>query len=162
MSVRVDEKKCIAFESALKVIECIAADDEEKPARIRTLDETYKKQDLDKICGYSGLLSTLVSQVQNEEKAKEILEEVESAFPKSTVLNYSKWSKKEEYKSSITESYKSNEEENDNKKTSYVQKYHDGDLLAEAIIIGRKPYFAIAAPKSRTSIDYFAGLNTDR
>jgi hypothetical protein len=28
-----------------------------------------------------------------------------------------------------------------------IQKHHDGDLLAEAIIIGRKPYFAVAAPK---------------
>jgi hypothetical protein len=34
------------------------------------------------------------------------------------------------------------------KKPIYVQKYHDGeDLLAEAIIVGRKPYFAISAPK---------------
>jgi hypothetical protein len=32
------------------------------------------------------------------------------------------------------------------KKPIYAQKYHDGDLLAEAIIIGRKPYFAVAAP----------------
>jgi hypothetical protein len=55
-------KEGIPFESAFKVIECIAADDEEKSARIRTLQETYKKQELGKICGYSGLLSILVSQ----------------------------------------------------------------------------------------------------
>jgi mannitol/fructose-specific phosphotransferase system IIA component len=41
-------KEGISFGSALKVIECIAADDEEKSARIRTLGETYKKEDLDK------------------------------------------------------------------------------------------------------------------
>jgi hypothetical protein len=134
------------LDSAFKVIECIAADDEEKPARIRTLEETYKKEDLHEICGYSGLLSTLVNQIQSYDKAKQILDEVKSLFPKSTVLKYSKRSKEEEYKSTITESYKSTEE-SDNKKTTYVQKHHDGDLLAEAIIIGRKPYFAVAAPK---------------
>jgi hypothetical protein len=33
------------------------------------------------------------------------------------------------------------------KKRVYVQKYHDGEnLQAEAIIVGRKPYFAVAAP----------------
>ena len=52
-------KEGILFESALKVIESIAADDEEKPDRIRTLQETYKKQNLDKVCGYSGLLQYL-------------------------------------------------------------------------------------------------------
>src|SRR4030095_4353409 len=60
-------KEGIPFDSALKVIECIAVDDEEKHARIRTLEETYKKQDLDKICGYSGLLSVLINQIQNED-----------------------------------------------------------------------------------------------
>jgi hypothetical protein len=48
-------KEGIQFGSALKVIESIAEDDEEKPARIRTLEETYKKQALDKVCGYSGM-----------------------------------------------------------------------------------------------------------
>ena len=38
-------------------------------------------------------------------------------------------------------------EEETNKKNIYAQKHHDGDLLAEAIIVGRKPYFAVAAPK---------------
>jgi hypothetical protein len=75
-------KEGIEFDSAMKVIECIAVDDEEKPARIRTLEETYKKQDLDKVCGYSGLLSILVNQTQNEDGAKQILEQVISVFPK--------------------------------------------------------------------------------
>src|SRR5215217_5076344 len=75
-------KEGIPFESALNVIKCIAADDEEKSARIRTLVETYKKQDLDKVCGYSGLLLILVNQTQNEDKAKQILDEVKSVFPK--------------------------------------------------------------------------------
>ena len=73
-------KEGVGLKSAFKVIELIAADDEEKPARIRTLEETYKKQDLHKVCGYSGLLSTLVNQIQNEDKAKQILD---SVFPKT-------------------------------------------------------------------------------
>jgi hypothetical protein len=41
-----------------------------------------------------------------------------------------------------------NSYDNNNAKTeSYLQKYHEYDLLAEAIIIGGKPYFAVAAPK---------------
>jgi hypothetical protein len=47
-------KESISFESALKVIESISTDDEQKPARIRTLEETYKKRSLEKVCGYSG------------------------------------------------------------------------------------------------------------
>jgi hypothetical protein len=37
--------------------------------------------------------------------------------------------------------------EEKHKKPVCVQKYHDGDLLAEAVIVGRKPYFAVATPK---------------
>ncbi|MFL6376626.1 MAG: bifunctional DNA primase/polymerase, partial [Nitrososphaeraceae archaeon] len=76
-------KEGIVFDSVLKVIECIAADDEEKPARIRTLEETYKKEDLNKVSGYSGLLTILVNQTQNGDKAKQILEQVTSYFPKA-------------------------------------------------------------------------------
>jgi O-phosphoseryl-tRNA(Cys) synthetase len=42
-------KEGVSFESALKVIESIAANDEEKSDRIRTLQETYKKEDLDNV-----------------------------------------------------------------------------------------------------------------
>ena len=38
-----------------------------------------------------------------------------------------------------------NTEKQKEKKPIYTQKYHDGDLLAEAIIVGRKSYFAVAA-----------------
>jgi hypothetical protein len=62
-------KEGISFNSALKVIESIAAYDEEKSDRIRTLEETYKKEDLDGISGYAGLLSILMNQTQSEEKA---------------------------------------------------------------------------------------------
>jgi hypothetical protein len=73
-------KEGISFHSALKVVETIAAEDEEKSARIRTLEETYKKQDLGKVCGYSGLLSLLANQTQSEDVAKQILDEVGLAF----------------------------------------------------------------------------------
>ena len=29
----------------------------------------------------------------------------------------------------------------------FIQKYHERDFLAEAVIVGRKPYFAVASPK---------------
>lgn len=32
------------------------------------------------------------------------------------------------------------------KRPVYAQKYHDDNLLAEAVIVGRKPCFAVAAP----------------
>ena len=75
-------KEDIAFQSAIKVIESIAEDDEEKPARIRTLQETYKKEDLHDVSGYSGLLSILIKQTQNRDEAKQIVEQVISIFPK--------------------------------------------------------------------------------
>ncbi|HJT47966.1 MAG TPA: bifunctional DNA primase/polymerase [Nitrososphaeraceae archaeon] len=85
------KKEGVSFQGALRVIESIAADDEEKSARIRTLEETYKKEDLDKVCGYSGLLSILVNQTQNREKAEQILDEVRSVFPKtSEVVKHTK------------------------------------------------------------------------
>lgn len=83
-------KSAITFDTAIKVIESIAEDDEEKSARIRTLEETYKKQDLDKVCGYSGLLSIIASQTQNVDKAKQILEQVKSFFPEIHDDNQSK------------------------------------------------------------------------
>jgi hypothetical protein len=76
-------KEGIPFESALKVIECIAVDDEEKHARIRTLQETYKKEDLHEVSGYSGLLSILVNQTETEDKAKQILDQLKHVFPKN-------------------------------------------------------------------------------
>jgi hypothetical protein len=142
-------KEGIPFESALKVIECIAADDEEKPARIRTLQETYQKEHLDKVSGYTGLLTILVNQTQNEEEAKQILKEVKSLFPKTKEPKQN-ITAKEGYKLQppyLIELDKNEEETENKKKITYVQKHHDGDLLAEAIIIGRKAYFAVAAPK---------------
>jgi hypothetical protein len=49
----------ILLEDAEEIIIELAKDDEEKHNRIRTLHETYKKEDLDEIAGYSGLLKLL-------------------------------------------------------------------------------------------------------
>ena len=43
---------------------------------------------------------------------------------------------------------KKDSEKQKEKKPIYAQKYHDGDLLAEAIIVGRKPYFAVSSLKA--------------
>ena len=161
-------KEGIPFDSAMKVIDCIAADDEEKSDRIRTLEETYKKEDLDGVSGYAGLLSILVNQAKNEEKAKQILKQVKSLFPKTNSPNLH-IDRKEEYRSRprylIELAEHGREKENENKKAIYLQKHHDGDLLAEAIIIGRKPYFAVAAPKvgnpEQVSITLQDSIQTD-
>ena len=49
----------ISLEVAEQIVIELAKDDEEKGNRIRTLYETYKKQDEDEIAGYSGLLKLL-------------------------------------------------------------------------------------------------------
>ena len=43
--------------------------------------------------------------------------------------------------------YYNNNNNNNIKKEYYVPKYHYNGLLAEAVIIAGKPYFAVAAPK---------------
>ncbi len=53
----------VSYDNAEKIIKEIAIDDEEINNRIVTLRETYQKQDLDKIAGYSGLLELLSSQL---------------------------------------------------------------------------------------------------
>jgi hypothetical protein len=45
---------------------------------------------LEKVCGYSGLLSILVNQTQNEEKAKQVIEEVKSLFQKLKLVSNQK------------------------------------------------------------------------
>lgn len=47
-------KKGIVIKSAYKIIENLTQNDEEKESRFRTLEETYRKEKLDNIKGYSG------------------------------------------------------------------------------------------------------------
>jgi hypothetical protein len=70
-------KKSVAIESANKVIQHIAEGDDEKSKRFRTLEETYAKEDLGSIKGYSGLLATLTDLLQGDKKnASNILKKV--------------------------------------------------------------------------------------
>jgi hypothetical protein len=69
----------VSLEAAEELINELAKDDEEKGNRLRTLQETYKKQDLDDIAGYSGLLK-LLSYDCREEEAKEKLKKVKEMF----------------------------------------------------------------------------------
>jgi bifunctional DNA primase/polymerase-like protein len=123
-------KEGITFEDALKVVETIAAEDEEKSARIRTLQETYKKEDLDGLSGYAGLLLILINQTRNEENAKQILKQVKSLFPKTKAS-------KEEYKFQppylIELDERGEKKENKDKKTIYIQKHHDNDHVIRRI-----------------------------
>jgi P4 family phage/plasmid primase-like protien len=69
-------KEGIEYESVRKLIESLAETDEEIQARLRTLDETYEKQDLEKICGYSGLLNTLEQATADSSIPKNILNKI--------------------------------------------------------------------------------------
>src|ERR1051326_3804804 len=75
------KKRGVAIVSAYKVIEGLTENDEEKHARFRTVEETYKKQDLNGISGYSGLLSILTGQLQSKGKASQLLNELNLLFP---------------------------------------------------------------------------------
>jgi hypothetical protein len=72
------KKEGILIESARKVIQGICEDDEEKDARLRTLEETYQKEAVNDIKGYSGLLEILKDELGDERKAQTFLDELRS------------------------------------------------------------------------------------
>jgi DNA-binding transcriptional MerR regulator len=74
-------KKGVTIEHTQKVIESLSDGDEEKQNRIRTLHETYAKDNLSNIKGYSGLLVLLTEQLQDEQKACDTLKRIEKIFP---------------------------------------------------------------------------------
>jgi len=74
-------KKGIVSESAYKIIDNLTENDEEKEARFRNLEETYKKEKLDDIKGYSGFLSLITDQLHDEEKVHQLLSQVNNLFP---------------------------------------------------------------------------------
>jgi hypothetical protein len=73
-------KKGVVCESVYKIIEALAVNDEEREARFRTLKETYKKEKLHDIKGYSGFLSLIRDQLHDEEKAHQLLSQVNNLF----------------------------------------------------------------------------------
>jgi hypothetical protein len=80
-------KENVSRESALKVIDGLTEDDEEKQGRLATLEATYNKTDLDDVSGYSGLL-TILSNITSDEEAIQILDQVsELAFASNSFDN---------------------------------------------------------------------------
>jgi len=69
-------KENVSIDAARRIMELIAQDDEEKQDRLRTLEATYTKKDLNAIKGYSGFLSVLTDSVHDEQKACQIMEGV--------------------------------------------------------------------------------------
>ena len=92
----------VSLEAAEELINELVKDDEEKDNRIRTLHETYQKQDQDKIAGYSGLLQ-LLSYDCNEDDAKEKLKKVKEIIDKifGTSKNNKKGKEKKKGKEEI-------------------------------------------------------------
>ena len=82
----------VSLEDAEEFVNELAKDDEEKSNRIITLNETYKKQDVDEIAGYSGLLKLLTYDCK-ERDAKEKLKKVKEIIDK--IFGTSKDNKKE-------------------------------------------------------------------
>jgi hypothetical protein len=70
-------KKGLVLKHAQKVIESLSEGDEEKRCRIRTFQETYAKDELSGIKGYSGLFVLLTEQLQDEQKAFDLLKKME-------------------------------------------------------------------------------------
>ena len=79
-------KEGIAIASARKVIEGMAADnDEELHDRLTTLEDTYSKEILDEIKGYQGLLEILEAQLDSSDMARQILKEIHDVFPENRI-----------------------------------------------------------------------------
>jgi hypothetical protein len=80
-------KEGIALESAKKIVEGLAGDDEELRDRLATLEGTYQKESLSDVKGFSGLLELLQAQLGSAEVAQQVLKEVEYIFPRKAVKN---------------------------------------------------------------------------
>lgn len=70
-------KEGIVVDDARKIVEGIDGEDGEKTARLRTLEETYKKEDLIDVKGYSGLLEILTNELQDKIQARKLLDDVQ-------------------------------------------------------------------------------------
>ena len=69
-------KEGIVIGSARKIVQGICEDDEEKDARLRTFEETYQKEEVNDIKGYTGLLELLNDELGDERKARTFLDEL--------------------------------------------------------------------------------------
>jgi hypothetical protein len=104
----------LSYDNAEKIVKELAKEDEERNSRIITLRETYQKQDLGKIAGYSGLLVLLSNQFEEEtaitklKKIQTILEE-NRLIPKHS-SDYQKHNNKENTNSSDNNNSSTNPE----------------------------------------------------
>ena len=73
-------KEGISIDESRKVIDVICQEDEEKYARLRTLEETYNKENLDDLIGYSGLIEILTNELENETLVRSLLDKVQTLF----------------------------------------------------------------------------------
>jgi hypothetical protein len=81
-------KEGITIESARKVIEGLAAeDDEELHDRLATLEDTYNKKNLNEVRGYHGILQILEAQLGSADLAQQILKEIQDVFPENSLLH---------------------------------------------------------------------------
>jgi Bifunctional DNA primase/polymerase, N-terminal len=80
-------KEGVTVDSARKIVEGLAADDEELSGRLLTLENTYKKESLNEIKGYAGLLEILESQLGSADIARQMLKEVQATFPEKGVVD---------------------------------------------------------------------------
>jgi hypothetical protein len=101
-------KEGVTIESACKVIEGLVNRDEEKQSRLRTLQETYAKDNLSSIKGYSGLLTLLSEQLEDEQKAHQILKRVEGILLPVTTEKKKKKEEEKEEKEDILDLVKKN------------------------------------------------------
>jgi len=74
-------KQGITLESARKVVEELAENDEELHDRLTTLNDTYQKNSFDDIRGFSGLVEMLTAQLGSEQTATQILKEIQNILP---------------------------------------------------------------------------------
>jgi hypothetical protein len=70
-------KEDVTMDDASKIVEGIYEEDEEKAARIKTVEETYRKESFNDLKGYSGLLEIFTSEV-GEIQAYKLLAQLQS------------------------------------------------------------------------------------
>jgi P4 family phage/plasmid primase-like protien len=87
-------KEGITIGTARELIQRICGDDEEKNARLRTLEETYQKEAVNDLKGYSGILELLKDELGDEIKARtflgelqNLLEQIQKKDDKDELLN---------------------------------------------------------------------------
>jgi Bifunctional DNA primase/polymerase, N-terminal len=78
-------KEGVTAQSAQKVIEALAADDEELADRLLTVQNTYEKENLDEVNGYAGLLEILESHLGSTDVARQVLKEVQATIPEKQI-----------------------------------------------------------------------------